>query len=654
MQKVTIILIFAGLLVLTACTSSDDTSIQRQIDERVAAALAAVPTVTPVPTPTPQLKPTPIPFPTPPPTATPQPTPTPQSFPTPLPTATPQLKPTPIPFPTPPPTATPQPTPTPQSFPTPLPTATPPRFPPTPTPVLIPSIIAIVPQITGPSVTRLDEDIVLTVESGKPLAGRDITFTLDGLAPWTGVTVEFFDPLGEPAEWITQEEVHFARADDAPVTIRALYADDSGQVTWLRIATQDTEGVWSLELTIEGRREMRVTYPVNQLQLPLQSLETVGIDLHRYQGSVSDMFFTALVPATLAVDLQAYLRFVVEQLRERLGVQSSRVPDIYLLGNQSLFEKISKAIDHEVGFEAGFQRSGGSRPGIYMRADFLRTRVQRVLTHEYVHLVLNEVGDGSPLPAWLNEGTAGYYEFELGLKGERPNAARVEFYNSVDTARSASLDGTLIPLPSLESQAAWNSQDDPRRIALQYAEAHMAVRFLTETFGTIAPVDMVGRIGNGSTLESSIVAVTGLSYRGFQERFKSWLQDWDDPDRIEVRQYAQTLNDIEDSLESIFDRRVENLRRRSVTKGHALVSDAQQLLTQLQNTSAPGPHQDLHSKSLEYLETVTEWLTLELEYAENFDDSKRVEANAIIPEIDARGSMFNRAINNLKYIYGLV
>ena len=175
-----------------------------------------------------------------------------------------------------------------------------------------------------------------------------------------------------------------------PVTTRTLYADDSGRVTWLRIATQDTEGVWSVELTIDGR-ETRVTYPVNQLQLPLQALETVGVDLHKYQGSVSDTFFSALVPATLAVDLQAHLGFVVEQLRGRLGVQSTQIPDIFLLGNRSLFEEITRTTGREAGFEAGFYRSGDSRPGIYMRADFLRTQVQRLITHEYIHLVLDEV-----------------------------------------------------------------------------------------------------------------------------------------------------------------------------------------------------------------------------------------------------------------------
>ena len=86
--------IFGTLILMAACGPSDE-KIQRLADERIATALAAIPTatlaltVTPQPTPTiRRLPPSPTPQPTstPQPTATPQPTPTPFAFP---PTATP-------------------------------------------------------------------------------------------------------------------------------------------------------------------------------------------------------------------------------------------------------------------------------------------------------------------------------------------------------------------------------------------------------------------------------------------------------------------------------------------------------------------------------------------------------------------------------------
>ena len=232
-----------------------------------------------------------------------------------------------------------------------------------------------------------------------------------------------------------------------------------------------------------------VSYAVSQLQLQVEQ-ETLGVELRRYQGLVSNTLYSSLVPAALALDLQSHLGRVVEELRVRLGVQSGAIPSIYLAGNRQLFEQIAQATGTDIGLEQGYYRGGGIYPGIYMRADDFLTEIQRTLTHEYVHLALDELAP-DPLPAWLNEGLAGFYEFQIGLAAERANATRVRAFRSADVARPAAISGTLIPLSSLESQASWNSQTDANRISLQYPEAYMAVRFLIETFGAEAAADVV-------------------------------------------------------------------------------------------------------------------------------------------------------------------
>ena len=102
-------------------------------------------------------------------------------------------------------------------IPTPLPTTTPV---PVPTPISLPALIAIVPQVSGPATTTVSGEITLRVEPRQPLAGRDISFTLEDLKPWQRVEVEFVDPRGEPAEWITENEANFAKVDGLPVTER--------------------------------------------------------------------------------------------------------------------------------------------------------------------------------------------------------------------------------------------------------------------------------------------------------------------------------------------------------------------------------------------------------------------------------------------------
>ena len=90
------------------------------------------------------------------------------------------------------------------------------------------------------------------------------------------------------------------------------------------------------------------------------------------------------MPSALAVDLQSHLGRVVEELRERLGLQSGAIPNIYLAGNMQLFEQIAQATGVDIGFEQGYYRSGSIHPGIYMRADDLLSELQGTLTHEYV------------------------------------------------------------------------------------------------------------------------------------------------------------------------------------------------------------------------------------------------------------------------------
>ena len=396
---------------------------------------------------------------------------------------------------------------------------------------------------------------------------------------------------------------------------RLLYADDSGQLEWQRIGTKDGEGVWSVKFTVGGE-PILVTYPITQLQLSVQEVEALGVDLRRYQGFVSDVYYSALVPAALVTDLQAHLAWVVDELESRAGIRSSRIPDLYLLGSRGHFEIVSAAAGREIGFEGGYYRSGGSRQGIYMRTDFLRTSVHRILTHEYVHFVLDEVAGARPIPPWLGEGVSRFFEYELGLLGERPDVARRVRYRAADVAGSAAQTGILIPLPALESQAAWNSQTDAGRSQLQYAQAYMAVLFLIETHGIDTLVDMVQRIGEGDRLAQGIQMVTGVSYGEFEERFARWLRDWEEPERGAVREYLQQVNNIVASLDDISARRQKILDEGRPLRGQLaarrdLESESRDLLASLDDALPPPEVSGLHTDAMAHVSRVITWLTLE-------------------------------------------
>tara|TARA_B100000315_G_scaffold121362_1_gene111189 strand:- start:5086 stop:6645 length:1560 start_codon:yes stop_codon:yes gene_type:complete len=512
-------------------------------------------------------------------------------------------------------------------------------------------------QASGTTVFRLEGDFSLKVDPAEPLAGRDVFFTLDGLLPWQEVIVEFADPRGAPAQWVTEEEVLLVDADGGPAAQRQFHADGSGQVSWLRVGTRDQEGVWSVRITIDGETS-DITYPVDQPQLADQDMETVGVALRRYQGTVSNTYSSTLVPGILPVDLQSHLAWAMDRLEDSLGVRTRQIPDIYLAGNSGLLQQIAQATGDDIGFEDGYYRSGGTRPGIYLRTDFFRSSLQGIVTHEFVHLLLVEIAGGQALPAWLNEGMARYYEYELGLLGTRPDAVRVSLFRDTDQARSATLSNNLLSLAALESQSGWNSQTEESRIGLQYAEAYMAVRFLIETYGAGSALEMVRIIERGTLLPGAILEVTGSQYRDFRDQFAEWLGDWTDPERALIREYIQPLEGITDSVDSISARRSVDLAsgaplssRLPVKRG--LAADATALLAQAEGLSPPSTLQELHQEALAYLGAVADWLNLELAYAETRVDTNLIQANDMIPEINARDLSLIRAIITTKFVYNI-
>jgi hypothetical protein len=480
---------------------------------------------------------------------------------------------------------------------------------------------------------------------------------LVGLQPWQEVTVEFIDPLGRPAQWVTENDVVVVGSGGVPLTTRDLFADGSGDLSWVRVGARDLEGQWSVRVTIDGETSP-VTYSVSQLQLPSQETETLGVELRQYQGAASNTLYSALVPAALAVDLQAHLAWAADRLWDDLGIQSRQIPDIYLAGNRSLLQQVAQATGNDIGFEDGFYRSGGTRPGIYMRADFFGSGIRAILTHEYTHLLLQEAVGDQALPAWLNEGVARNSEYRLGLEDATPNAVRIHLYRDADMAKEAALSASLPSLTTLESQADWNAQTDQALISLQYAEAYMAVRFMTETYGSEAPVDAARAVGRGSPLLAAILEVTGTQYRDFRERFEEWLRSWEDPERVEIRTYIRSLNSIMDSEDSLSDRRTADLQSGTplssrVPVKRALAADAAALQEQLEDLSPPTTLMKLHQDASTYLVRVVQWLNLELEYVETLERAKLEQANGMLPEVNARESDLVRAIATIQLVYNL-
>ena len=426
----------------------------------------------------------------------------------------------------------------------------------TPAPLAPTATPAAVNTAAPAAATPVSSAAAAAIEPSKPIAGRDVTLTVQGLPPWQDVTVEFVDPLGRPAPWVSEDETHISR-DGREVTTGHLFADERGTLRFVRIAALDGEGIWTVRITGSGS-PMTVNYPVVDLQLSTLETKTVGVEFRTHRGQVSETYYSSRVPAALAVDVQAHLSHVIDSIEKRLGGSTGQVPDVYLVWGRESLRKTKEALGLELGFEDGFFWSGSPHPGIYVRADSFRSDVLRLITHEYVHLLLDEEYGDEEIPAWLNEGLAKYLEFELALEGPRSDRSRRGLYQSADTAVTKGRAGALFPLTSLESQRRWNSRTDEEEVSLQYAQSHMVVRYMVGTYGAGSAIDVVGKLA-GADVDGAIRQVTGVTYAAFEEGFVQYLRAWQDPSREAVREYTTALQETLEGERQIRDRRNEAL-----------------------------------------------------------------------------------------------
>ena len=319
----------------------------------------------------------------------------------------------------------------------------------------------------------------MTMSPGTPFAGSNVDFVVMGLDSWDVVEVTFIEPSGQEAGWIGDDQ--YSRS----WSTNYFLSDERGGTTLTRYGAQDQVGDWSVQIRIDDSLRI-INYSYARFRLPRLVQVQLGVPLFGCRSDEAVIFFSDSVNFSVTVGMHQRLRFAADLLEERLGIRTEALPVIYMMGNQSDFDSAARASGKEPGWEAGFFRSHGELRGIFMQSDSQRTELYHTLPHEYIHFLMDEVLQGAELPAWLNEGLAGYYEFEVGMEGDLPGASYTRMLRSADRAREAANEGRLFSLPELESQREWNGR--PRDVvSLQYAQSHMLVRYLTERYSDAAP-----------------------------------------------------------------------------------------------------------------------------------------------------------------------
>ena len=445
--------------------------------------------------------------------------------------------------------------------------------------------------------------------------------------------------------------------DRSEVTTIRMYPTTLGELEWTRYGAQDEEGEWSVDINIGGGI-YTAAYTVESLTLRDFEKVSLGTLLTKHEAQGFNVYYSDLVPTALVADLQEHLSDTVLVLERRIQSEMSLVPDVYLLGNRELMNLVSTVTGINLGFEDGYYINGGQLPGIFMRTDLPGTDVRRLLTHEYLYHVFDGLANDKILPAWPTEGLSKYHEFDTALSGPRSDATRLRQFTSTDLARAAARSDSLFSLAALYNQNEWNSRTDQDELALQYAEAYMAVRFLIETYGPLAGKDLVEVIGLGTSLSESLETVTGLDIRVFESQFNRWLERWEDPERAPLSNYLIELDAILAKETANSEQRAENLgtsmtRQESISSSAALVQSTEELVAALQLLSPPERARELHQQTEDHLGRVLEWLSLEFQASQTQDNVPLRAANAMIPELSARYFTLKRNLSHLKFIFNI-
>ncbi|HIM37346.1 MAG TPA: hypothetical protein EYM38_04890 [Dehalococcoidia bacterium] len=495
-------------------------------------------------------------------------------------------------------------------------------------------------------------------------------FHLIGLPPWWQVDVTFLEPDGKQADWISKRDSFLLKPVGGRLTTRSHYADTDGRASWVRYGTQDLEGSWTIKLDFAhlGRdRNEAVHYQLQDLTLTDVESFHLGPHMSGLHGPEAGVFFSDDVNAAIAADMQTRLALASAQMEEAVGEPLGPVPDVYMVGSRVNLDILSQATLVDLGWEAGYYRNRGFKPGVYMMADELRTGLESVLVHEYLHHVsagIVGLAREAYLPAWLNEGLAKYYEHELGLEQPRPDPFRYRMFRDADHAKSAALSGTLFPLESLESGSKWRNRSDPDEVALQYDQVYMVIRFMIETFGASSPFDALREIAAGEDIPEALEAATGLGYEDFESEFLDWISSWEDPERSEAIEYFQDLDLLLAQLDEILDRRNKLIQRSLLALGSVsnsqfvdayteMVGDAQGIVGGLALVTPPVSQEGPHTEAALFLDLHARWLSLEGEYQRTRLWIYQQTANDLLPEVNARRNLLSRDLADAKWVLNL-
>jgi hypothetical protein len=146
----------------------------------------------------------------------------------------------------------------------------------------------------------------------------------------------------------------------------------------------------------------------------------------------------------------------------------------------------------------------------------INDRNRAVLTHEYVHAVMDEVVNfkGRSLPTWMHEGTAEYIEWRFQGMDQPPS-------NVMKQIKQLALNGQTPSLKEMSNGMLIAS----RNPALSYAVSALAVKLLVEKKSMYELVELMKDCGKGTPFATALERRFGVTPERLDEELQSSLKD---------------------------------------------------------------------------------------------------------------------------------
>lgn len=139
-------------------------------------------------------------------------------------------------------------------------------------------------------------------------------------------------------------------------------------------------------------------------------------------------------------------------------------------------------------------------------------RLLHALTHEYTHLVNDQIVPLVKMKHWMVEGLAEYVSDDMRTA----------------TMWQALRSGAYVPLDTASEIIEWKTDPGrgytPREIDLAYAESAQAVAYFMERYGRVAFFDLARGYAESRQWAETFTQVTGETWEAFQSSWLTWMR----------------------------------------------------------------------------------------------------------------------------------